>query len=321
MRRREFITLFGSAATWPLAARAQTPGRVQRVGFVWIGAAGPHESIAGLRRGLEERGYVLGRDLVLEERHADGNAARVPSLVADLLALNVDVLATPGTLISFAAKRATATVPIVFVSANPVEAGLVTSLARPGGNLTGLSVLSADYSAKWPQLLLEAVPRLHRLAVLYNPDTQAPQVERMRAAAQVLKLELTALSGRPMQLDESLAALAPASVDGFIVCDDPFLETTLPRLIAVAAERRLPALYGWTFAVKQGGLMSYSADFFEIWRQAAGYVDRVLKGVRPADLPVEQATRFTLKINLKTAAALGLDIPPMLLVRADEVIE
>lgn len=328
MRRRKFIAFLGGAAAatsvvWPHAARAQTSAGLRRVGFVWIGAPGPHESIAGLRRGLEDRGYVLGRNLVLEERHADGNAARVPALIADLLALNVDVLVTPGTLISLAAKRATSTVPIVMVSGDPVDAGLVRSLARPGANITGLSVLSGDYSAKWLELLLETAPKLHRVALLSNPDnpTQTRQVEPMREAAQVLKLDLTSLSGRPAELEASLAALTPANVDGFIVSDDPFLETSLPRLIALAAERRLPALYGWSFAVKQGGLISYSADFFEIWRQAAGYVDRVLKGAQPADLPVEQATRVALKINLKTARALGLEISPMMLTRADEVIE
>ena len=312
MRRRKFIAFLGGAAAatsvvWPHAARAQTSAGLRRVGFV----------------GLEDRGYVLGRNLVLEERHADGNAARVPALIADLLALNVDVLVTPGTLISLAAKRATSTVPIVMVSGDPVDAGLVRSLARPGANITGLSVLSGDYSAKWLELLLEMAPKLHRVALLSNPDnpTQTRQVEPMREAAQVLKLDLTSLSGRPAELEASLAALTPANVDGFIVSDDPFLETSLPRLIALAAERRLPALYGWSFAVKQGGLISYSADFFEIWRQAAGYVDRVLKGAQPADLPVEQATRVALKINLKTARALGLEISPMMLTRADEVIE
>src|SRR5262249_55745742 len=188
---------------------------------------------------------------------------------------NVDVLSTAGSLLSIAAKRATSTVPIVMVSSDTVATGLVRGLARPGANITGLSLLSGDYSAKWLELLLETAPKLHRVALLSNPDnpTQARQVEHMREAAQVLKLDLTSLSGRPAELEASLAALPPANVDGFMVSDDPFLETSLPRLIALAAERRLPALYGWSFAVKQGGLISYSADFFEIWRQAAGYVD------------------------------------------------
>jgi putative ABC transport system substrate-binding protein len=324
MRRREFITLLSSAAAaWPLAARAQQSGRAPRVGYVWIGAPGSDASIDGLRRGLEDRGYVLGRNLVLEERYANGNAERTPALVAELLALKVDVLATPGTLISRAAQRATSTVPIVLVSGDPVGAGLAASLARPGANITGLSLLSTDYSAKWLELLLEVAPKLRRVGVLWNPDNPSVgrEVERVREAARALALDLTTLSARSAELEGSLAAITPARIDGFVVSDDPFLETIMPRLITLAAERSLPALYGFSSSVKQGGLMSYSANFFDLWRQAAGYVDRILKGAHPADLPIEQATKFTLRINLKTAKALGLAVPPTLLVAADEVIE
>jgi putative ABC transport system substrate-binding protein len=260
---------------------------------------------------------------VLEERYANGKAERVPDLIAELLALKVDVLATPGTMISRAAQRATSTVPIVLVSGDPVGAGLVASLARPGANISGLSLLSADYSAKWLELLMEVAPKLRRVAVLWNSDnpTAARQVERIREAAQALALDLTTLSTRPTELEASIATLVPADIDGFVVSDDPFLETIMPRLIALAAERGLPALYGFSIAVTQGGLMSYSADFFDLWRQAGGYVDRILKGARPADLPIQQATKFTLKINLKTAKALGLTVPDKLLALADEVIE
>jgi putative ABC transport system substrate-binding protein len=324
MGRRELIALLGgAAAAWPLAARAQQPGRVPRVGYVWIGAPGTDESIDGLRRGLEDKGYVLGRNLLLEERYANGNAEHVPALVAELLALKVDVLATPGTLISRVAQRATSTVPIVLVSGDPVGAGLAESLARPGANITGLSLLSTDYSAKWLELLTEVAPKLRRVGVLWNPDNSSVgrEIERVRESARALALDLTTLSARPAELEASLAAIVPASIDGFLVSDDPVLRVILPRLIALAAKRGLPALYGFSIAVKQGGLMSYSANFFDLWRQAAGYVDRILKGARAADLPVEQATRFTLGINLKTAKALGLDVPPTLLARADEVIE
>jgi putative ABC transport system substrate-binding protein len=323
MKRREFITLLGGAATWPLAVRAQPSGRVPQVGYVWIGAPNSDVSADGLRRGLENRGYVLGRNLVFEERYADGSAGRVPDLIAELLALKVDVLVTVDTQISRAAQRETSSVPIVMVSGDPVGSGLVSSLARPGGNVTGLSLLSADYSAKWLELLMEVAPKLRRVAVLWNPDNPvaARQVERIRDAARTLTFDLTALSGRPAEVEVSLAAITPANIDGFVVCDDPFLETILPQLIALAADRHLPALYGFSVAVKQGGLVAYSADFLDIWRQAAGYVDRILKGARPADLPVEQPTKFTLKINLITAKALGLTVPPMLLARADEVIE
>jgi putative ABC transport system substrate-binding protein len=323
MRRRDFVTLLGSAATWPLAARAQQPRRVPRVGYVWIGAPGTDESTAGLRRGLEDRGYVLGRTLILEERYANGDARRVPDLIAELLALNVDVLATPGGLISRAAQRSTATVPVVLVQGDPVGAGLVASLAHPGGNITGLSLLSLDYAAKWLELLKEATPNLRRIAALWTSDNPgfSRYTERARAAAQALRLDLTILSAQPEVLETSLAAITPANFDGFVVPDDPFLETIMPRLITLAAERKLPAIYGFSAAVRHGALMSYSADFFTLWREAAGYIDRILKGVLPADLPIEQATKVSLKINLKTAKALGIELPPTLLASADEVVE
>jgi putative tryptophan/tyrosine transport system substrate-binding protein len=327
LKRREFIALIGGAGAspllWPFAARAQQPGGVPRVGYVWIGGSERDDSFAGLRRGLEERGYVIDRTLLLERRYANGDAERVPELIAELLALKVDLLATPGTLIARAAQRATSSVPIVMMSGDPIGAGLVTSLARPGGNITGLSLLSTDYSGKWPGLLMEMAPKLRRVGVLWNPDspTRAQEVAQMREAARSLALDLTTFSARPREVEASLSALAPASIDGFIVCDEPFLESILPRLIALAAERGLPALYGFPNAVKLGGLMSYSADIFDLWRQASRYVDRILKGARPADLPVEQATKFALRINLKTANALGLDVPLHLQQLADEVIE
>jgi putative tryptophan/tyrosine transport system substrate-binding protein len=325
LKRREFnVGLSGMAAALlrPLTLAAQ-PARVPRIGYVWIGDSGTDASYAGLRQGLEDRGYVLGRSLLFEARYAHGNADQVPGLIADLLALNVDVLVTVGTLISRAAQRATSTVPIVMVSGDPVGAGLAASLARPGGNITGLSLLSADYSSKWLELLIEAAPKLNRVAVLWNPDNPVidRQVERMRETARRLALELTALSARPTELEASVATLGSAGVDAFVVSDDPILEPLLPRLIALAAEHRLPALYGFSVAVKRGGLMSYSADFFDLWLRAAGYVDRILKGARPADLPIEQATKLILKINLKTAKALGLTIPLTLQAAADEVIE
>ena len=326
IRRREFIALLGGASSscigWPTAAHAQQPGRVPRVGYVWIGAPGTDENKAGLAQGLERRGYVIGRTLLLEARYANGNDALVPQLIAELLALKVDVLATPSTPISRAAQRATSSVPIVSMSGDPVGTGLVASLARPGGNITGLSLLS-EYGAKWLELLMEATPKLRRVGVLLNPDNPAAarQVERMREAARALALDLTTLSARPAELEASLGVIAPTSIDGFVVSDDAFLETILPRLVALAAERGLPALYGFSNAVKLGGLMSYSADFFDLWRKAAGYIDRILKGARPADLPIEQATKFSLKINLRTAKALGVVMPPTLLATADEVIE
>jgi putative tryptophan/tyrosine transport system substrate-binding protein len=323
VRRREFIALIASASLWPFRTHAEQAPRVARVGYVWIGAAGTDESTAGLRRGLEERGYVLGRTLLLEERYANGNPARVPDLIAELVALKIDVLATPGGLIARAAQRATTTVPIVTVQGDPVAAGLVASLAHPGGNITGLSLLSADYSVKWLELLKEATPSLNRVAMLWNPDTPwgDQSVQKAREAARALSLDLTVLSSRPADIETSLTMITPTTFDGFVVTDDPFLETIIPRLVALAAEHSLPAMYGFSAAVNHGALMSYSADFFVLWRQAAGYIDRILKGVRPSDLPIEQAVNFSLKINLKTAKALGIKVPATLLARAEEVID
>jgi putative ABC transport system substrate-binding protein len=320
MKRREFIIVLGGAVLgWPRLARTQQTA-VPRVGCVWFGSVGG-SGRAGLRQGLADLGYVVGRNVVLEERYANGNLERVASLISELLALNVNALVTPGTPLTLAAHRATSTVPIVCVTADPVRTGLAKSLARPGGNITGLSLLSGDYSVKWLELLREAVPNARRVAMLWNPDNPATvnQSKLMREAAR--GFELTALSMRQIDVEDSLAALGTTSFDGFVVTDDPLLDTLLARLIALAAERRLPAIYAFSEAVKQGGLMSYSADFFKLWQRAAGYVDRILKGARPAELPIEQATEVTLNINLKTAKALGLVIPEGLLSRANEIIE
>jgi len=323
MKRREFITLLGGVVVAsPRAARSQKQ-TVRRVGYIWIGARGTDVSNAGLRQGLADLGYVVGRNLLLEERYADGNPERVAGLIAELLALNVDVLLTPGTAITLAAQRATSRLPIVCVTGDPVSNGLVASLARPGGNITGLSLLSGDYSAKWLELLNEAAPKVRHVAMLWNPDNLGSinQSKRMQETAFTLGLQLIALSVRPADIEKSLAALASADLEGLVVTDDPLLEPLLPRLIALTAERRLPAIYAFSDSVKRGGLMSYSANFFKLWRRTAGYVDRILKGTQPAELPIEQATEVALNINLKTAKALGLVIPEALLARADAVIE
>ncbi|MCP3409100.1 ABC transporter substrate-binding protein [Bradyrhizobium sp. CCGB01] len=324
MKRRVLVTLLGAAAmALSLAAHAQQPA-VPRVGYVWSGVRGTDVYYqTGFRQGLADLGYVVGRTLLLEERYAEGKPERVPALIAELLTLNVDVLVTPGTPISQAAQRATSTVPIVCMSGDPIRAGLVASLARPGGNITGLSQLSGDYGVKWLELLKEAAPKVHRVAVLWNPDnpTTANQLELMQKAAPGLGLELTALSVRLADIDNSFAALGESGLDGLVVTDDPSLIPLVPRLIVLTAERRMPAIYPFRDSAQRGGLMSYSADLFKLWQRAAGYVDRILKGARPAELPVQQTTEVTLNINLKSAKALGLDIPMSLLARADEVID
>jgi putative tryptophan/tyrosine transport system substrate-binding protein len=323
MKRRDFFTLVGGAlVVWPRTARSQKPA-VPRVGYIWIGARGTDVSNAGLRQGLTDLGYVVGRNLLLEERYANGNPERVPGLIAELLALNVDILVTPGSSLTLAAQRATSTLPIVCVTGDPVRTGLAASLARPGGNVTGMSLLSGDYSAKWVELLKEAAPKVQHVAMLWNPDNLGNiiQSKRMQETALTLGLQLTALSVRPAEIENSLAVLGTADIDSLVVPDDPLLEPLLPRLIALAAERRLPAIYAFSDSVQRGGLMSYSANFFKLWRRTAGYVDRILKGSSPAELPIEQATEVALNINLKTAKALDLKVPAVLLARADEVIE
>jgi putative ABC transport system substrate-binding protein len=324
MRRREFITVLGgAAAAWPLVARAQQPA-VPRIGYVWIGAKGTDTaSGAGLRQGLADRGYTIGQNLILEERYADGDIEKVPALIVDLLAMKVSVLVTAGTPISLMAQRATSTVPIVMASSDPVGSGLAASLSRPGGNITGISLLAGDYSAKWLGLLKELVPSLHRVAALWNSDnpSMVKEIAQLRAAEHTLGLELTAFSAKSGDVEASFASIAGGGFDGLVVTTDAFLESYTPRIIALASEHHLPAIYPYSNAVALGGLISYSVDILEMWRRTASYVDRILKGERPGDLPIKQPTAVVLKINQKTAKALGLPVPPALIVAADEVIE
>jgi putative ABC transport system substrate-binding protein len=322
VNRRAFIVGFGGAAAWPFRMGAQS-FTTRRVGYVWIGARGTEVNAAGLSQGLADKGYAIGRDVVIEERYADGQTERMPALFAELLAQGIDVLATPGTPITRAARRATSTVPIVCVTGDPVGVGLVTSLSQPGGNITGLELVSSDYSEKWLDLLQEVVPKARRVAVLRNADNPliVTEIERLKQAARVLGIDLVVFPVRPAELEVKLAAIAGADFGALVITTDYSLEPLTSRIIAITAERRLPAIYPFSAAVDQGGLISYSADFFAVWRHAASYVDRILRGARPADLPIEQAAELALKINLKTAKALGLDLPSTLLSRADQVIE
>ena len=323
MRRRRFLAACAVAIV-AARAHAQAPTRPARVGVV-SNAAGTGGPILGFRRGLAEKGYVEGQNLIMEERFAEGHADRLPALVADVLAQHVDVLYTLGTQTALIAKRLTTTVPIVFQSGDPVGAGLVASLARPNGNLTGVSVLSGEYSRKWLSLLKEAVPSLRRVGVLWNPDNPVivAEVEQIREVGRGLGVEIAAFHVMVDDIDASLAAIANAEVDGLVITDDASINSNrlVPRLSAFAAEHRLPAIAGDAPYVRTGLLMSYSTDFIALGRRAATYADRILKGARPADLPVEQASEFTLRLNLKTAKALSIEISPNLLAQADEVIE
>ncbi len=320
MRRREFLGAVGGAAAWPLAARAQT-AKIPRVGYVWPGFRDPNVGVAGLRQGLAERGYELGRNLLLEERYAEGDLRRAPDLIKDLLAQGVDVLVTGDYALIFAHTR-TSTIPIVGVAPDFVGVGLAAGLSRPGGNVTGLSLLSAEFSPKWIELLRAAVPKLARVAFL-APYTGPVQEEKRRLdeVAPRFGVTLTQLDAWPDNLEANLAAITSANFDGLIVPDDILAEALIPRIVALAARNRMPTIYGYSTAVRQGGLMSYSPDSFELWRRVAGYVDRILRGAKPGDLPIEQATEIKLAINLGTAKALGLDLPPDLLAAASEVIE
>ena len=326
MRRRDFITLFGSAAAaWPLAARAQQAGKIPRIGFLSPAAA---LSIRDRRflQGLHELGYVEGKNILIEYRFAAGKFKRLPGLAAELVRLNVDVIVTVVTQASLAAKAATKTIPVVMVAvSDPVASRLVTSLARPGGNITGTSSQTADVSGKSLQLLKEVVPKLSRVAVLWNPANAIFQAQLLKAterAAGVLALQLREFGARNIdELDHAFAAIGKANVGALMVLGDPTLVAHKARIIDFAAKHRLPAIYATENHAEAGGLMTYGPDMAGQFERAAFYVDKILKGAKPADLPVEQPTRFEFAINLKTAKALGLVIPPPLLIRADKVVE
>jgi putative ABC transport system substrate-binding protein len=321
MRRRTFIASLGCAASaLPRSAWAQQ-AKIPRVGFIWIGSP-EHESltVVGLRQGLVERKYIFGRDLVFDERYGEGKPERIPGLIADLLAAGVDVLVTPGNAATLAAQRATTTVPIVCIGNDLVASGLAAGLARPGANLTGIDNQSNEYNAKWLELLKAVALKLRLLAILSQPE-ETPRIMRLKEAAPRFGLTPTFLSAQPGDLESSLAAVAAGRFDGLIVNDNPYLLLQIPRIVALVAESRTPTLYGFSVVARQGGLIGYSANFFEMGRRLAYYVDSILKGARPDDLPIELPTAFVLAINLKTAAALGLEIPPTLLAAADEVIE
>jgi putative ABC transport system substrate-binding protein len=320
--RRDFIRLLvGAMASG--TAYADELVKASRIGYVNMGAAPApvNEIPVSFRERLADRGYVDGRNLLIEERFAGGRPERLPELFSDLLALRVDVLVAVGTQQALAAKRQTATVPIVFISSDPVGVGLVSSLAHPGSNLTGVSVVSAEYSSKWLELLKEAAPWIRRVAVLWNPDNPAigKQVNSVRQAAPDLGVEVAVFPARLSDIEDSLAAIASTGVDGLVVTDDGVVVQLLERIGGFAAEHKLPALAG--VRLKEGILMSYSYDERAVGRRVADYVDRILKGARPADLPVEQTKEFVLRINLKTAKSLGLTVPFSLIARADEVIE
>jgi putative ABC transport system substrate-binding protein len=322
MRRREFIALIGGAAAWSWSAHAQQPaGRVWRIGF--LGATPPTPAmVSALRDGLRERGYLEGKNLSIDVRWLlDEN----PHVATELVRSGVDLVVAWTTLAAIAASRATATIPIVMVSvADPVGSGVVAELARPGGNITGVSNMAPELSGKIVQLLVEIVTALKRVGVVRNPNNPS-NTASLRETAQAIRalgLELEVVDAKAAEdFDSAFARLSAQGVDGVVLLSDPELIKHRVRIAELAQKTRLPTAFQRRENVEAGGLLSYGSDLNDQVRQAAVFADRILKGARPAELPVEQPTKFVLAINLKTAKALGLTIPPTLIARADEVIE
>jgi putative ABC transport system substrate-binding protein len=325
---RGIVTLILSLLTVPLTSQAQPAAKVPRLGLLIPSAVSAVASrLEAFRHGLRDLGYIEGQNITLEYRFADGQADRLPALVTELVQLPVDVLVVDGTVALRAAQHATTTLPIVMaVSGDPVGAGLVASLARPGGNITGLSSRAPEVSGKRLELLKEAVPHLSRVATLWHRDAPVgPYIKETEAAAQALGLQLHAFEvGSPDEFDQAFAAMTSAQADALIVIPGAQFfshQRVAERVAELAMAHRLPTMFGNREAVEAGGLMSYGPNYDDFYRRAATYVDRILKGTTPADLPVEQPMKFELVLNLKTAKALGITISPMFLFQADAVLQ
>jgi putative ABC transport system substrate-binding protein len=328
MDRRDTVLALLALGAAPLAAEAQQAAKVTRIGYLSANLAASPHILEAFRQGLRDLGYVEGRNVVIEYRYAEGNVERLPALAAELVALKVDVIVASGTLAALAAKQATSNFPIVFSPAgDPVGSGLVSSLARPGGNVTGLSAFAPELVGKRLELLKQAVPGVNRVAVLWQPGAFGERVEmdtlkRAEIAARGLGVPLQFVEARgPADFDRAFSDMTRARAGALTVLASNMFNSERRRLVDLAAKNRLPALYSAREIVDAGGLMSYGANLAELNRRAATYVDKILKGAKPADLPVEQPTKFELIINLKTAKALGLTIPQSVLGRADEVIQ
>jgi ABC-type uncharacterized transport system substrate-binding protein len=327
VRRREFITALGGAAAWPIAARAQQPA-MPVVGFLNSASPGPYARlVAVFLKGLNAAGFVEGRNVAIEYRWAEGRNDRLPALADDLVRRGVTVIAVPGsTPAALAAKAATATVPIVFaLGSDPVRLGLVASLNRPGGNLTGATLLGVELGPKQLELLHELIPTATIMALLVNPTSPAlaeVQSRDLHAAARTLGLQLHVLhASTDTDFDRVFATLVELRAGGLVIGADAFFTSRVQRLADLAARHSLPAVYWQPKYAAAGGLMSYGTSYSDLYRQAGVYTGRILKGDKPAELPVQQSTKVELAINLKTAKALGLTVPLPLLGRADEVIE
>ena len=326
MKRREFITILGgAAAAWPLVAHGQQPA-MPVVGFLNSVSAAPFAHFAAaFRQGLHEAGFIEGQNVTIEYRWAEGHSERLPQLVADLINRHVAVIAaTGGPATGLAAKAATSTIPIVFVSGvDPIKAGLVASLNRPEGNVTGVSPLSSSLGSKRLELLHSLVPKATVIGVLVNPNYDPDaQVRDVQTAADTIGLQVKVLAATSVEeIDNAFATARQQAVAALFVANDPYLDSHRDQIIALAARAAIPAMYYTRAYAADGGLMSYGANIADAYRQAGIYIGKVLKGAKPADLPVLQPTNFELIINRKTASALGLEVPAQLLALADEVIE
>jgi putative tryptophan/tyrosine transport system substrate-binding protein len=328
MKRREFIVLASAAAAWPFTARAQRPDQMRHIGvLVNLAADDPQSQAynAAFLQGLQQFGWTVGRNTLIEWRYADGSAERIRKFAVELVALAPDVILTATSLTVQALLQVTRTIPIVFVQViDPIGAGFAASLARPGGNATGLTVFEYGISAKWLELLKEIAPRITRVAVTRNPSSvaQVGMLGAIQSVASSLGVELRPIEARDAaEIERAITAFARSGSGGLIVPSGQLSLAYRELIITLAARERLPAVYGDRIFVTGGGLISYDPDRIEQYRRAAGYVDRILRGEKPADLPVQAATKYDLTLNLRTAKALGLIVPPSLLARADEVIE
>jgi putative tryptophan/tyrosine transport system substrate-binding protein len=323
MRRREFIGLLGgAAATWPLAARAQQVTKPAHLGYIWIGAKdSEHSTRDGLRQGLRDLGYLEGRDYVLEERYAESQRDRLRGIIAELLQLKVALFLSPGVQVTTALIAGTSTIPIIATTPDLLASGFVSSLARPGGNVTGISLTAGPtLSEKWLDILKETFPSVVTVAIL--TASGVVYLDRIQAAAAMLGLRVQYFTAQdPQEIDRALSDIAAMRPDGLIVESDANLVSNRAKIIGFVARNRLPTVYGNLDYIPDGGVMAYFTSIFETWRHLATYVDRVLKGANPGDLPVEQAVKFELVINLKAAKAIGLSISESMLLRADKVIE
>ena len=322
MKRREFIGLVGGAVAWPLTASAQQQGKIVTIGIL---AIEPWPPIDTFRRALHDLGYIEGKNVRFEYRYARGDNERLPELANDLVGLNVDVILTWGTDAALAAKQATTTIPIVMGTiGDPLGIGIVTNLAHPGGNVTGFSSRTAELEAKRLQLLKELVPGLSRVAILFNPTNHYMPLALQSAqrGAQTLDVTLGMYEVHDTTtLDAALVTLTKDRPDALMIPADTFLVSQRSRIAQFAIENKLPSVYTFREYIEAGGLIAYTPNYYDLFRRAASYVDKILKGTKPGELPIEQPTRFLLLVNLKTARALGLTMPPGLLARTDKVIE